>query len=281
MKNMIRHSLLFLITATCCFTTARSSDDASAFTLSVDLGVNSISSDLDISATTVSSVIAASYRTSETFSIALDLGIAYCSSERSLNNAESSVVLGNPLLGAIVDIDLLADLRNERLGVFVGVPLATFPGNIPDNRHVEFTYNNANSMRGWSAPYLWLMNVVPLVVDARGTLAISEQWSADLTLMPAFLYSVSRNPSQLTWASTLGIAHHIDDFTPRLSWSMFTSTTSIENNNYDQHSLCLGTDIALGSTTAMIDVRMNLDAPNGVAVDAPKPTWGVMIGVRW
>ena len=62
---------------------------------------------------------------------------------------------------------------------------------------------------------------------------------------------------------------------------MFTSTKSIENNNYDQHSIGLGTDIAFGSITGMVDAHVNIDAPNGLAVDAPKPTWGVIVGVRW
>ncbi len=261
--------------------TAQAGTDSTGFSISADLGFNSISSDLNISAVTLSSEIIASYRTSTSFSVVIDLGLAYCTSERSLDNVESSVVVGNSLVGAVWDVDVLSFLRDEQIGLSAGVPLATFPGNIPENRHVEFTYNNANSMRGWSAPYTWIMNVVPVIADIGGSLPFNEHLSADARLMPAFLYSVNRNPSQLTFAGTLGISVHLEDFTPRLSWSMFTTTSSIENNNYDQHSLCLGTDVSLGSTTGTLDLRMNLDAPNGVSVNAPKPFWGVLIGMRW
>lgn len=272
-------TVLFLLSTT--LMQLRAQEESSPLNVSIDLGFNSISSDLDISATTVSSVIGVSYHTSPGFAITLDLGFANCSSERSLQNNESSFVIGNPLLGVQWDVDVLSGLRNERVGVSVGAPLATFPGTIPENRHVEFTYTIANSMRGWTAPYLWLMNVVPLVVEAHGELPISEQLSAQATLSPAFLYSVNRESSQLTFASTLGVSYHTDVVTPRLSWSMFTSTKSIENNNYDQHSIGIGTDIAFGGIIGMVDAHVNIDAPNGLAVDAPKPTWGVIIGVRW
>ena len=63
----------------------------------------------------------------------------------------------------------------------------------------------------------------------------------------------------------------------RLGWNSYLTSISIENNNYDQNSISIGTDFNLFENEIKADFNLNIDYPNGLVEETPKPFWGVVL----
>ena len=155
--------------------------------------------------------------------------------------------------------------------------MATYPGNIPDNRLVEFNYNNANCAYGWTDPHLWSMNIIPIVIDAQIAGVLTTDFKYDVNLSPSYLVSVNSRPSRVAFSATAEGDYSFSGIHLRAGAALFVSGLSIENNDYDQHSLWIGSNIRFLDTETRIDLHLNLDQPNGILSQGPKPTWGFVI----
>ena len=62
-----------------------------------------------------------------------------------------------------------------------------------------------------------------------------------------------------------------------LGWKSYLTSISIENNNYDQNSISIGTDFNLFENEIKTDFNLNIDYPNGFVEKTPKPFWGVVL----
>lgn len=234
----------------------------------------------EVSATGISPTLRGRYRLGASWFAEWQLGVSFVALQRTGYGSEQTIDFGNPMLG-IGYKDLF---RRERLSADLtlraGIPLATFPGNIPDNRLTEFNYNNANSAWGWRDPYLWLMNVVPIAVEGELHADIAENFRGRLLLAPAFLLSVNSRPSGIAAHEILDVALRLKPVTLRMGWTAFLSPTSLENNDHFQHAVFAGVDFTFLGLGMMADFNLNLDQPNGVAASTPKPFWGTTLRMK-
>lgn len=172
-----------------------------------------------VSALSIGPLLDIKYAFENIWFIGGQVGVSYVSLDRKSYGKESSVNVGNPILMAGYTNPFSSEHVSTDIAVKAGVPLATFPGTIPDNRITEFNCNNANSA----------------YVD-------------------------------------------ISMATLKVGWASFVSSLSLENNYHSQNSVFIGFDFSLFDRTFQTDFNINIDKPNGIMEETPKPFWGVLLG---
>jgi hypothetical protein len=231
----------------------------------------------EVSAASVSPILGARYTFTNGFHFEAQAGLTALRLNRIGYGSTNNVRVGNPILAGGYRWESIDGQKKYEVNLRTGIPLATFPGKIPDNRLVEFNYNNANCAYGWKDPYLWLMNVLPIVINAQVAGAVTNNFTYDVCLSPAYLVSVNSRPSRFAISATAELDYTISDIHLRAGAASFFSGLSLENNDCDQHSLWIGSNIHFLDMETRIDVHLNVDQPNGILSTGPKPTWGVAI----
>lgn len=182
---------------------------------------------------------------------------------------------GNPFLGLRYSIDTAYGMSAE---LRVGIPLATLPGNIPDNKSREYTLNTANNITGWRNPYVWQMNIVPVSATYSAQLPLAEGLSLKTSVEPAFLLSVNRLPSRFALLAYGDVVWSMPSVDIVAGWTYYTQTESLENNNPDQHTAHLGAVVPLSGVGRLgLHSFVCVDAPYGLRADSPKSAWGVRL----
>lgn len=172
--------------------------------------------------------------------------------------------------------------RELGVGLRLGVPLALFWGeSIPDKRAAEHNHIAASAARAGRDPWLWQMNVIPVGLDLSLDLALAPWLRLRLELEPGALISLNSRPSRLAMRGEVELSASWRALSSHLGWGVFASASPLENGDHDQHSAWLGLALDLGDGHEVgLDVNLNLDGPLGVAANAPKPTWGLVLSAR-
>jgi hypothetical protein len=121
------------------------------------------------------------------------------------------------------------------------------------------------------------MNILPIVINAQVAGTLADNFKYDVNLSPSYLVSVNSRPSRFAFSATVEGDYIFSGIHLRAGAASFVSGLSIENNDYDQHSVWIGSNIRLLGSETQIDLHLNLDQPNGILSKGPKPTWGVAI----
>lgn len=231
----------------------------------------------DISTTSISPLIIFNYNLSAGYLIGAKFGASYVSLNRKNYKNENSFDIGNIIVrGGLINAIDYDNIKTDAT-INIGVPLATFPGNIPSNRLTEFNYNNANNAFGWGDPFIWLMNVVPITIGTNTKVELSKELILKVKFEPGYLISVNSRPSGTAIAAKIEAKYNFGKFNMRLGWNSYLTSISIENNNYDQNSISIGTDFNLFENEIKADFNLNIDYPNGFVEKSPKSFWGVVL----
>lgn len=271
LKKLVLISIIIIIFQNIVFSQTKNfevkSSTALAFTPSVE----------DITTTSISPILIFNYKLGKDYVIGAKLGASFVILNRKDYTTQNSFDIGNIILkGGLINAIDYYNIKTDATLNF-GVPLATFPGNIPDNRLTEFNYNNANSAYGWADPYIWLMNVVPITIETNSKVELNKELSLLLKVEPGYLIAVNSRPSGTAMATNLEAKYSLGQVNIRLGWKSYITSISMENNNYDQNSLSIGTNFKLFENECKTDFNLNIDYPNGLAENTPKPFWGVVI----
>jgi hypothetical protein len=235
----------------------------------------------DINTISISPLLNIKYNLSEDYFIGAKLGASFVKLNRKNYNIESSFDVANIILGGgIKNLRVYDNIKTDVL-LNVGVPLATFPGNIPSNRLTEFNYNNANSSYGWSEPFVWLMNVVPITIETNTNFELNKKLCFLLKVEPGYLIAINSRPSGSVVATKLEAKYNFGKVNFRLGWRTYLTSISIENNNYDQNSISVGLDYKLLQNEFKTDFNLNIDYPNGITERTPKPFWGLVFSYEY
>lgn len=229
----------------------------------------------DISAFSLSPKLEVVYEFENDWQAGFEIGLSYLRLNRINYGIESSFRIGNPIISfGKSKINLFANSVVD-FKINTGIPLATYPGNIPDNRLTEFNYNNANSSFGWKDPFTWLMNIVPVTTEFNLQTSVTDELSFLVKAEPAYLISINSRPSRFCFSGIFGLNINTGITDLRLGWVLFYSELSLENNNYSQTSIFIGTNISLFNKVYQIDFNLNIDRPNGITDKTAKPNWGI------
>lgn len=224
----------------------------------------------------VSAVLGARYKLSDGLLTGLEVPFSFVALHREKSDDETSYRFGNPSLSVGVKDDGVFGAEGSLL-FRVGIPLATFPGDIPGNRIAELNYDYANSASGWQRPDLWLMNMLP--VSLEGTLGIRVTPSIRISCIvsPSYLISVNSEKSGISVTARASTEVTVFGTSITAGWNIYLSTRSIENNNFDQHSIFAGFRWGGSRLPFTTEVVVNLDEPNGVfRKHGVKPDWGIV-----
>jgi hypothetical protein len=229
----------------------------------------------DVSAFSISPKLEIVYGFQNNWNVGASIGLGYLKLNRINYGTESSFDLGNLIISVGKrKINLIANTLFS-VKFKAGIPLATYPGNIPDNRITEFNYNNGNSSFGWKDPFTWLMNIIPITTEFNITTQINNEFSLLIKAEPAYLISINSRPSQFCLSGILGLNTNIGATELRIGWITFYSSLSLENNIHTQNSMFIGTNMNLFSKIYQIDFNLNIDEPNGIIEKTAKPNWGI------
>lgn len=165
----------------------------------------------EVSAASVSPILGARYTFANGFHIDTEVGLAALRLIRSGYGTTNNVRIGNPMLSGGYHGKSIDGQEHYEVNLRIGIPLATFPGNIPDNRLVEFNYNNANCAYGWKDPYLWLMNSIPIVIDAQVAGTLTNKFTCEGNLSPSYVRSVNSRPSRFVFSATVEFDYNYSD----------------------------------------------------------------------
>ena len=234
-----------------------------------------------VAARAFSPALDAAYSLGSNLDVAAQWGVAFLSLDRNGFDRERRVDAGNPLIAIRYRLSPRPNWMEYSLGLQAGAPLAVFPGNIPANRLAEFNYNCANSAHGWRNPFVWMMNVVPTMIDLRARGRIFDDLSWNLTLDPSYLISVNTRPSRFALSGLLELDFAVAGTHLLGGGSWFYSSLALENNDHDQRSVWLGAGVRALSGQFHIEINLNLDGPNGFASHSPKPTWAMVLRYKW
>ena len=231
----------------------------------------------DISTTSISPLLILKYNLNKDYYIGTKLGVSYVKLNRKNYGTENSFDIGNLIVSA--GIKNAIDFHNIKTDATlnIGVPLATFPGNIPSNRLTEFNYNNANSAYGWGEPFIWLMNIVPITIEANTKIELNRDLNLLLKVEPGYLIAVNSRPSGTAIATNIEAKYNLGKLNMRFGWKSYLTSISLENNNYDQNSVLIGIDFNVFENEFKTDFNLNIDYPNGLVEKTPKPYWGVVL----
>lgn len=231
----------------------------------------------DINTICISPLLNIKYNLSEDYFIGAKIGASFVKLNRKNYEMESSFDAGNIILGGgIKNLRVYYNINTDAL-LNVGVPLATFPGNIPSNRLTEFNYNNANSAYGWNEPFVWLMNVIPITIETNTNIELNKKLCFQLKVEPGYLIAINSRPSGSVLATKLEAKYNFGQVDFRLGWRTYLTSISIENNNYDQNSISVGLDFKLLKNEFKTDFNLNIDYPNGITEKTAKPYWGLIL----
>ena len=231
----------------------------------------------DINTTSVSPLLIFNYNLSKKYFIGAKFGVSFVRLNRMDYQTENSFDIGNIIVrGGLINAIDYDNIKTDA-ALHIGVPFATFPGNIPSNRLTEFNYNNANNAFGWGDPFIWLMNVVPITIEANTKVELNRNLNLLLKVEPGYLISVNSRPSGTAIATKIETKYSFGHLNIRLGWNSYLTSTSIENNNYDQNSISIGTDFNLFENEIKADFNLNIDYPNGLVEKTSKSFWGVVL----
>lgn len=259
------------------FYSNKSFSQNNGFEYSLNFGFTLTPNGENVSAFSISPLLEVKYFLGKNHFIGGQLGLTYVSLNRNGYENQTSFDIGNPILMAgFANHQLLNNLSADWI-FKVGIPLATFPGTLSQNRLTEFNYNNANSSYGWRDPFVWLMNIVPIVGEANFRYSISRNVSFNIKAAPSYLISINSRPSRFALSSEIESSIDIENLTVRLGWASFYSGLSLENNLHNQNSLFIGCNFDMFNHNFETDFNLNIDRPNGILEETAKPFWGIVI----
>jgi hypothetical protein len=183
---------------------------------------------------------------------------------------------GNALFGASFERRLFRSVEG-RASLRAGAPLALYHGGIDENRQAELAYTMATSAQGFRDPYLWQMNVVPLLLGGSVTLRPVDWLLLTAKLEPGYLVSVNQRPSRVAIAAHLDATASYRAFTTHAGLYYFASTLPLENRDRAQLALRFGAGVIVDAQHLGVDVSLGLDDPYGAFQDEPHPWWGVSL----
>jgi hypothetical protein len=183
---------------------------------------------------------------------------------------------GNVLVGASF-VRRLASQLAAGASLRVGAPLALYHGGIDENRLAELAYTTATAAQGFREPFVWQMNVVPVVLGGSFVLRAPRWLLLTAELTPAALVSVNQRPSRVAVGAHHDAAATQGAFSGHLGLHYFASTLPLENRERDQLAVRFGVAALLGEQRLGIDVSLGLDDPYGAFRDDPHPWWGISV----
>jgi hypothetical protein len=154
-----------------------------------------------------------------------------------------------------------------------------YPGGIDDNRLAELAYTMAVSAQGFRDPYVWQMNVVPLVLGARAAFRPLDWLTLAGELSPAYLVSVNQRPSRAAVLAAVDASAAVGQLLGHAGVNYFANSLPLENRELDQVALRFGAGAVLSGQRLLLDMAVGLDAPYGVLQTAPHPFWGICLVV--
>lgn len=235
----------------------------------------------DVSALSVSPVIELSYRFDNNWKLSAKAGLSYLSLKRNVNQTESKISLGNTILSlGSENIKFIGEI-DIALNINAGIPLATNPGSIPQNRLSEYNLNNANSAFGWREPLIWIMNIVPVSTEINLTKNLNGYISINAKFEPGYLISINSRPSRFSLLTITTLNFNFNPANLEIGWSSFYSGLSLENNNHVQNSVFAGITFKIADKDFGFSFNLNIDKPNGVMEKTTKPFWGVSLGTSF
>ncbi|MEZ4407758.1 MAG: hypothetical protein R3A52_14990 [Polyangiales bacterium] len=242
----------------------------------VDVAVTAGPSGEGVSSFAAATRLSGGYRFSGGFGLTAALGFVGNAVSAEGQADRGGVRFGNALLG--VDRALwLAPAFNLRAGLRVGAPLAVFPGGIAENRLAELSFTQAAVALGYRDPFVWEPNAVPIVLDLEGAWRASRHLTVEARVAPALLVSVNQRPTRLALAAGADAVLTVGPFVGHAGLSYFLRTLALENEHLDQLSAGLGAGVSIGAQRILLDATVALDAPYGIAVSGPRPSWGVAL----
>ena len=224
----------------------------------------------------VSSVLGVRYMLNQGIVSEFEVPLSFVTLLREKGDYETSFRFGNPSLSIGLKDDTFYGAEGSLL-LRVGIPLATFPGDIQGNRITELNYDYANSAFGWQRSDLWLMNVIPVSLEASLGVRVTPSLSFSCTVSPSYLISV--NSAESGAAITARASTEVSAFGVAIlaGWNSYITTRSIENNNFDQHSIFAGFRWSGFNQPIITELVLNLDEPNGIfRKHGVKPDWGIV-----
>lgn len=217
----------------------------------------------------------------QNLALSLEWGLSRVVLKREGFDDQSKLSFCNPLIGVRLNKIGLPFQINVSPGFRIGIPLAVLPGNIPENRLTELNYNNAVNSRGWENAFLFQMNSVPFILDFKSEKILRNGAVLSFEMNPAYLSSVNSRQSEFTLLLSLEAVYPLAGFEAGLIIRHFISSGNLENNDHNQSSAGIKFSFSspLGKTS--LKTILNIDKPNGISADEPKPFWGVVAGIEF
>jgi len=222
--------------------------------------------------------LAGDYHFENGVALTLDGGFVSESLAVEDDSPRHGVFPGNLLLGAAFERKLRAELDGA-LSLRVGAPLALYSGGIDDNRLAELAYTVASSAQGFREPFVWQMNVVPLVLGVAAAWHMPRWALLTAELSPSYLISVNQRPSRAALSAHLDWALQHGALIGHVGLNYFASTLPLENRDRDQLALRFGAAILVAKQRVGVDVSFGLDTPYGANQTDPHPWWGMALVV--
>lgn len=135
----------------------------------------------------------------------------------------------------------------------------------------------ASSAQGYREPFVWQMNVVPVVLGLGAVWNVSRWALFTIELSPSYLISVNQRPSRAAIGAHADWAFQQGWFVGHLGLNYFASTLPLENRDRDQLAVRFGAGMLLGEQRLGIDTSFGLDDPYGAFQNDPHPWWGIAL----
>ncbi|HPN36859.1 MAG TPA: hypothetical protein PL041_00560 [Melioribacteraceae bacterium] len=213
----------------------------------------------NISSFTFSPLLEIGYKLKNEYYFALKMGATYTRLERIGYSTDSRTDFANPIVTFGYINNKLSGISNLDMLLNIGIPLATFPGNIPQNRLSEFNYTNANNIYGWKESLSWTMNVIPISVALATNNKLYKNLNFNFVINPIYFISVNSRPDKQAISANLQLEYDFNNYIVNLGTNYYYSLQSIENDDKDSHYLYIGNSFIIGDYLLGAEFNLNLD----------------------
>ncbi len=237
-------------------------------------------SSANLNSFTFSPLVEIGYKLHDEYYFAIKFGATYTKLERLGYNTESRTDLSNPIVIVGYLDNKVTKFSTIDMLLNLGIPLATFPGNISKNRLSEFNYNNANNMYGWKESLSWFMNVVPISFTLVNKNEISEKLGIHILINPIYMISINSRPDRQAINANLNIYYKLNDISFNIGTNYFYSVQSIENDDKDKNIIYIGNSVKLEDYTLGAEINLNLNSPKGAFTKNKIYYYGIMLKIN-
>ncbi len=246
-----------------------------------ELGFSFHPRDSEISTFSLSPKFGIDYLITTNLHANLTMGFSYTVLNVSGYLEQNSFDFGNPIITILKKLNNSSLFKNNSIAIGVGIPLATYPGSIPENRMTEQNFLQAMSSYGFNESSLWMLNVVPIMVTGITEVDLGKDFSWRIKLQPNYAIAINSRPDNFQLSAMNELVYSSESYSYSIGIHSFAQSESLENNDLDQTSILLSLNRNFDSHSFGGTVIINIDKPYGFQAKTPKPFLGFGVNASW